>query len=519
MENTAKKIQELENKCAMQEQQIAELTAKVNWFEEQFRLSQQKKYGRSSEQAPGQEQLQIFNEAESLANPSAPEPELEEITYKRRKQKGQREAKLEDLPVETIEYHLPADEQLCSCCNNELHEMSKEVRREIKVIPAQVSVVKHVRYTYACRRCEQENTQNAIVTAPMPAPALPGSLASPSAIAHTMNQKYVEAMPLYRQEKAWERMGVELSRQTLANWIIQAAERWLLPLYKRMHEFLLQEDILHSDESHLQVLQEPDRPATSKSFLWLYRTGRASPPVVLYEYQTTRANKHPKKFLEGFKGYLHVDGYSGYNEIPDVILVGCWSHARRKFDEALKALPKDKRTADVAAKKGLAFCNRLFDIERALKDTTSSERYKIRLEQSKPVLDEFLAWLKQQRPHVLPKSSFGQAITYCLNQWEKLEAFLQDGRLELDNNRAERSIKPFVIGRKNWLFSNTPRGARASAAVYSIVETAKENGLNPFHYLQYLFEKMPNLDIQDTEVLDELLPWSEALPPGCRVKS
>ncbi len=259
----------------------------------------------------------------------------------------------------------------------------------------------------------------------------------------------------------------------------------------------------------VRVLQRTDRPGAVAGF---QRSG------IPYEYQTTRANKHPKKFLEGFTGYLHVDGYSDYNELPDVTLVGCWSHARRKLDEALKALPKEKRTADVAAKKGLVFCNRLFEIERALKDTPASERCSIRLEISKPVLDEFMVWLQDQRPKVRLKSAFGQAIAYCLNQWIKLEAFLQDGRLELDNNRAERSIKPFVLGRKNWLFSNTPRGARTSAAVYSIVKSAKENGLNPFHYLQYLFEKMPNLDIQDKDVLDELLPWSEALPPECRVK-
>lgn len=518
MENTAKVIKELQNKCARQEQQIAELTVKLNWFEEQFRLSQQKKYGRSSEQTSDQEQLQIFNEAESLADLSLPEPEIEEIIYKRRKQKGHREAKLKDLPVEIIEYRLPVEEQVCLCCSHKLHEMSTEIRQEVKVIPAQVSVVKHVRYVYACRRCEQENTKNSIVTARMPAPVLPGSLASPSAIAHTMSQKYVEAMPLYRQAQAWALLGVELSRQTLANWVIQAAERWLLPLYERMHEHLLEVDILHADESNLQVLREPGRSATSKSYLWLYRTGRGSPQMVIYDYRTTRAHKHPKKFLEGFKGYLHVDGYSGYHGIPDTILVGCWAHARRKFDEALKALPKEKRAADVAAKNGLAFCNQLFDIERDLKNVTPRERYETRLKRSRPVLDEFLAWLKQQRPKVLPKSAFGQAIAYCLNQWHKLEAFLQDGRLELDNNRAERSIKPFVIGRKNWLFSNTPRGASASAAVYSIVETAKENGLNPFKYLQHLFETIPNLNILDTEVLDELLPWSQALPQECRVK-
>jgi len=516
MGNTTNVIEELQHKCAMQEQQIAELTTKLNWFEEQYRLSQQKQYGRSSEQT--QEQLQVFNEAEALADASLLEPELEEITYKRRKQKGQREAKLNDLPEEIVEHRLPLDEQVCPCCSHRLHEMGTQAHKELKIVPAQASVVHHIQYIYACRRCEQENTKTPIITAPKPAAVLPRSLASPSAIAHTMNQKYVEAMPLYRQEQAWARLGVELSRQTLANWVIQAAERWLFPLYERMHEHLLKEGILHADESDLQVLREPGRSATSKSYLWLYRTGRGSPQMVLYDYRTTRAHKHPKKFLAGFKGYLHVDGYSGYHGIPDVTLVGCWAHARRKFDEALKALPKDKRAADVAAKQGLAFCNRLFDMERALKDVTPRERYELRLKKSRPVLDAFFAWLHQQRPKVLPKSAFGQAIAYCLNQWSKLESFLQDGQLELDNNRAERSIKPFVIGRKNWLFSNTPRGARASATIYSIVETAKENGLNPFRYLQYLFEKMPNLDIQDKDVLDELLPWAQTLPPECQVK-
>lgn len=517
MENTAKVIEELQNKCSLQEQLIAELKSKLTWFEEQFRLSQKRQFGRSSEQT-NSDQIQLFNEAESEAKTSLPEPTMEEIIYRRRKKQGHREEQLKDLPVEIIEYRLPPEEQICSCCGLELHEMSTEVRQELKIIPPQVSVVKHVRYTYACRNCEQEETKTPIVTAPMLNPVLPGSLASPSAMAHVMTQKYVESMPLYRQEQTWARLGVELSRQTMANWIIQGADRWLVPLYDRMHEHLLNEDILHADESTLQVLREPDRPATSKSYLWLYRTGRASPAIVLYDYRTTRASKHPQSFLSGFNGYLHVDGYSGYNGLPDIILVGCWAHARRKFDEALKALPSEQRNADVAAKQGLEFCNRLFAIERKIKDDTPDERYKTRMELSRPVVDAFWEWLNQQRPKVLPKSAFGEAITYCINQWNKLNVFLQDGRLELDNNRSERSIKPFVIGRKNWLFSNTPRGAKASATIYSIVETAKENGLNPFGYLKHLFERLPNLDIQDHKALDALLPWSDVLPQECRVK-
>jgi transposase len=397
--------------------------------------------------------------------------------------------------------------------------MSTEVRQELKVIPAQVKVVRHVRYIYSCRRCEREEINTPIVTAPMPSPVFPGSLASPSAMAYIMSQKYVESMPLYRQEQQFTRLGVELSRQTLANWMLYGADRWLYLLYDRMHEYLLKQEILHADETVLQVLREPGRAAQAPSYLWLYRSGRDGPAIILFEYQTTRAGKHPRRFLSGFKGYLHVDGYTGYNGLPDITLVGCWAHARRKFDEALKALPDAKSSAPVAAKEGLDFCNQLFAIERDLKEATPDERYKIRLERSRPVLDAFSAWLKNQFPRVLPKSALGQAIRYCRSQWDKLEAFLLDGRLEIDNNRSERSIKPFVIGRKNWLFANTPRGARASTVIYSIVETAKENGLNPFAYLSYLFEKLPNLDTNDQNTLDALLPWSATLPITCRVNN
>lgn len=226
----------------------------------------------------------------------------------------------------------------------------------------------------------------------------------------------------------------------------------------------------------------------------------------------------PRQFLTGYKGHLHFDGYAGYNGIPGVTLVGCWAHARRKFDEAIKALPKEQCNAPVVAKEGLDFCNQLFAIERNLHDASSEERYKKRLEISLPVMEAFLAWLKYQGPRTLPKSVLGQAITYCRNQRDKLQEVLKDGRLELDNNSSERSIKPFVIGRKNWLFSNTPKGAKASATIYSIIESAKENGLNPFKYLRYLFEELPNMDVDDKACLDELLPWSDTLPETCKNK-
>jgi transposase/uncharacterized coiled-coil protein SlyX len=517
MENAQKIVAELEEKCASQEQKIAELTTKLTWFEEQFRLSQQKRFGRSSEQQVNPEQLNIFNEAEVEAKPVA-EPTIEEITYRRRKQQGKRKEQLENLPVETIEYRLCEGEQVCSCCGGDLHEMSTEVRQELKIIPVQVSVVKHVRHVYACRRCEREDVKTPIVTAPMPAPVLPGSLASPSSMAYIMSQKYVESMPLYRQEQHLARFGIDLSRQTLANWMLKGSELWLRPLYERMHEHLREQEILFADETTLQVLNEPGRKASSTSYIWLYRTGREGPAMVLFDYQTTRASKHPEQFLKGFMGYLQVDGYAGYNAIPNVTLVGCLAHARRKFDEALKALPSEQKEAAVPAKEGLNFCNQLFAIERKLADVTPDERYKQRLEHSRPIVEAFSEWIKYQTPRVLPKSAFGQAIAYCRNQWPKLTAFLQDGRLEIDNNRSERSIKPFVIGRKNWMFANTSRGATASATIYSIVESAKENGLNPYSYLHFLFELLPNTDIKDKAILDKFMPWSDEIPDFCRMK-
>lgn len=514
-------ISEARERCALLEQQNAELTAKVKWFMEQFNLLKQKQYGASSEKTvPGQEQLSFFNEAESESRGPTEggcerrEPTVETITYKRRKERGQREEMLKDLPVETVEYNLSPEERVCPNCGETMHEMSVEVRQELKVIPAQVKLVKHVRHVYSCRRCEREGTSTPVVTAPAPAPVIPGSLASPSAVAHIMNQKYVEGLPLYRQEQQLSSLGIELSRQTMANWMVYTSDKWLAPLYDRMREHLLRRDILQADETTLQVLREDGREAESRSYMWMYRTGRDGPPIALFDYKTTRAGKHPKKFLSGFRGYLQVDGYSGYDMLPsDITLVGCWAHARRKFDEALKVLPVEKRASPSVAKEGLEYCNRLFDIEREYVNAAPELRYRVRQEKSRPVLDEFRRWLERKTPEVLPQSLLGQAVRYCLNQWDKLQRFLLDGRLELDNNRSERSIKPFVIGRKNWLFSNTPKGARASAIIYSIVETAKENGLIPFEYLRLLFERLPNLGEKD---IDEILPWSDSIPAACR---
>lgn len=494
-----------------------QLKAQIQFLKEQLGLAKHRLFAPKTEQTPPGQVALLFNEAEACAAPEAPEPATETITYTRRKAVGQRQLNLEGLPLEEVVYDLPEEERVCPQCQGALHAMGEEVRNEIKIIPATITLVRHLRKKYACRHCQNQAIKTPILTAPMPTPAFPNSLASPSAVAHIMCEKFVNATPLYRQEAGFLRLGFELSRQSMANWMLVGAD-WLSTLYTRLHAHLLSRDIAHGDETTLQVLKEAGRAASTESYLWLYRSGRDGPPIVLFEYQPTRAKEHPRAFLKDFTGFLHVDGYAGYDGLPGITLVGCWAHARRKFTDAITVLPASaQKQGKTAAHAGLAFCNQLFAIERDLKDIAPQQRLAARKERSQPVLEQFAAWLEAMAEQVLPKSKLGEAVRYCRNQWPKLLTFLLDGRLELDNNRAERAIKPFVIGRKNWLFANTPKGARSSAIIYSLVETAKENGLNPFLYLTSLFEQLPNLDRKDPAALDRLLPWSETVQAKCGI--
>jgi len=368
-----------------------------------------------------------------------------------------------------------------------------------------VKIREHVRKVYACRNCEKDECGVPIVKSPANEPVIKGSFASPEAIAHIMTQKFVMGTPLYRQEQELQRNGIKLSRQTMSNWLIRAAEDWLEPIYGMLHELLRGRKVLHADETTLQVLREPGKTAQSKSYMWLYRTGSDTEhPIVLYEYQPDRKSKRPAEFLKGFKGYLHTDGYEAYHSLGSgITVIGCWAHVRRKFDEALKALPERDREGS-SALRGKHYCDRLFMLEREFADLMPQERYEKRLELSKPVLDEFFAWVASL--NAVPKSGIGIAAHYALSQKKYLDRYLMDGRLEISNNRAERSIKPFVIDRKNFLFANTPRGAKASAVMFSLIETAKENGLNPFTYLVYVFENAPNRNIRnDPNALQQFL--------------
>lgn len=500
------------------------LERQINWMNEQLILSRKKIYGASSERYEIPEQISLFNEAESLSDPKIPEPQIEEISYRRRKSKGKREADLSSLPLEVVQYEMPKEERICPQCSGILHHMSKEVRTELVYIPASFKRVEHETFIYSCRACQKDGIKTPVVKAASPRALIKGSLASSSLVAGIINGKYVNGLPLNRQEKEFKRYGMFINRQNMANWVIRCANDYFRPLYDIMKQELLSRDILHADETVCQVLKEPDRKPTSNSYMWLYRTRPEYRPVVLFEYQMTRAAIHPKAFLKNYKGYLQVDGYSSYHWLSqEIVIVGCFAHARRKFDEALKVIPESDRKGS-KAQEGLQFCSALFDVESKIADLkehddiTPEKILRIRTEKSIPLMNDFHDWLVTLEPYTLPDSKLGRAVHYTIEQWKYLQNYLLDPRLEISNNLAERSIRPFCVGRKNHLFSDTQNGARASAIIYSLVETAKENNLKPYEYFRFLLSGMPGIDFQlDPHLLNDFLPWSDKLPDICRI--
>ena len=499
-----------------QRKKISELESRVDVLMEALRLARQKQLGVASDKSeePLMEQLSfLFNEAEVFS--AADKDETENVTvvaaHKRHKK---HEYALDSIPegIETkqVEHRLGGEDLVCPQCGETMTEIGKEVVRTLEIIPAQTVVREDIYYTYACKNCSEnadEGCETPVVKAPREKNIIPGSFATPEAIAHIMTQKFVMGAPLYRQEQEVNRKGIRLSRQTMSNWILKATEDYLAPVYEQLHKELIARDVLHADETTLQVLHEPGKAPQSESYMWLYRTsGDTDKPIVLYEYQPGRGAKHPKEFLAGYKGYLHTDGYAGYHDLgEDITVVGCWAHARRKFDEAVKSLPKGKAKGS-SASQGLTYCNLLFGIEQEIAGKTAEERYEKRLKQAKPVLDAMFAWANSRT--AAPKSALGKALHYLKEQWPYLTKYLQDGRLEISNNRAERSIKPFVIDRKNFLFANTPKGATGSAVMFSLIQTAIENGLDPYKYLTWLLKTANNAALTDAEVVQKLMPWN-----------
>ena len=498
-----------------------ELKRNYEWLLEQLRVIRSKQFGSSSEKASeevvGQLSL-LFNEPEVYAEESTEteEPAVEVKAHARKRKSGSaRDIFPENAEVVETMHTLSDEERICPKCGEVMQPIGTEVQEKIEIIPAKIILHRDIYETYACENCKKNNNETTPVLKTPKEPALiPGSYASAEAVAYYAVQKFVMGSPLYRQEQEFNRQGFMISRQTMSNQMIRCAEDWMLPVYEELHKKLLELTLLHADETELQVLHEEGRNAKAKSYMWLYRTsGDARYPIVLYEYQPGRGQEYPKNFLEGFQGYLQTDGYSGYNAVAGATHVGCWAHARRKFDEALRAAPKGKKSP--TAEQGVAYCSQLFKLEEKFKNLSPEERKEQRLKQEKPVLDAMLAWANTR--NAPPKSKLGEALGYLKNQWPRLIAYLEDGRIELSNNRAERSIKPFVISRKNFLFANTANGAKSSAVIFSLIETAKENALDPYRYLTWLLSEAPKRFEDDPNWATTLLPQNA--PQQCRVTS
>ena len=381
--------------------------------------------------------------------------------------------------------------------------------------PAKIEVEEHHVKVYAGKETEE------VIKAPHPQTLLRGSLVSPSLEAAVINAKYVNAVPLYRQEQEFERYGLHISRQNMANWTIQCADRYLAVLYDYLHEKMYGYHVLQADETPVLVNKD-GRPAGSKSYMWVYRTGRmyTERQIVLYEYQKTRNASHPREFLKDFNGVCVTDGYQVYHTIEgereDLKIAGCWSHARRRFDEAVKALPKAKQK-DSRAYLALTMIQAIYREEKQLKDLPAEERKNRRQLSVKPLVEAYFTWVRENLPKVPQKSKTWEGFNYSLNQEKYLKVFLDDGEVPMDNNAAEQSIRGFCIGKKNWVMIDTIAGAKSSAIIYSIAETAKANNLKPYDYFEYLLTEIPkHLDDTDRSFLDDLLPWSPSLPENCR---
>jgi transposase len=475
--------------------------AQVLTLTEQLNLALARRYAASSEKC-SPDQIWLFDEAEldsaaaAGTDADAHDDEIR-VTAHQRKKRG-RKPLPDHLPRIDVVHELPESERRCDHDGQLLTEIDEVISEQLDIIPAKIRVLRHIRKKYACS-CGQ-----CIKTAPLPAQPIPRSMASPGLLAHITVSKYADALPLYRQETILQRIGVDIPRATLANWMIRAGHL-IQPLMNLMHEQLLSYDIIQMDETTVQVLKESGKTAQSKSYLWLQRGGPPDHPVVLYHYDPGRGASVAKRLLEGFKGYLQTDGYDGYNAAVAtnyLVHVGCMAHARRKFSEAVKAQGRNKKRGQ--AHRGLMLIQKLYRVEKQARKLTPDKRHAQRQLHAQPILDEMRIWLDQTLPRVPPTSATGKALNYLHNEWGKLIRYLDDGRLQIDNNAAENAIRPFVLGRKNWLFSDSVKGVNASANLYSLIETAKANGLEPYVYLRFLFAELPKAET--VGAIEALLP-------------
>lgn len=484
---------------------IASVNAKValaehiTYLYEQIALARRRMFGPSSE---GAGQFHLFNEAEVLA---ATATEAQDVALLPAPVKAQQLArgKRSPLPAELerieIIHDVPEALRLCEC-GTPMVLINRVLSEQLDIIPMQVRVLQHIRLVYGCAASE-----HAPVTAALPPQPLPKSNASPGLLAMLLTTKYVDGLPLARFEKVLARHDVTVPRQTLARWAIGAGAA-LQPLHNLMRDALFDAPFLHMDETGVQVLKEKGKSPSSQSYMWVQTGGPPGKPVVIYDYDPSRSGEVPARLLAGYQGYLMTDGYDGYNQLAKtegIEHLVCWAHVRRKFVDAVKVQPKGTHGH---ADQAVAMIGKLYAMERVHKDSADEVRYAARQEQSITVLNELYDWMGKILPMVPPKSALGIALSYMRDYWGKLVRYTERGDLPIDNNRCENAIRPFVIGRKAWLFSDTPAGANASAIIYSLVETAKANGIEPYTWLRHVLEHLPAA--QTADEMDKLLPWN-----------
>jgi transposase len=506
------------------EQAITEYSEEIAQLREYIRLFKSQRFGSSSERSDSS-QLGLFNEAEAESNANDGETSGDgdseeqvgtvDIPAHSRKRRGGRKPLPDHLPRVEIVHDVAEHEKVCA--NNPEHHLTRigeEKSERLVLKPAELYVEVHIRPKYACGSCK-----DGVKCEPPPPSPIPKSMASPSLLAQIVTSKFVDGMPLHRQQKMFARIGIDLPRATMASWMMRCAEL-AEPLTDLILESIRNGDHVLADETSFQVLKEKGKTAQSKSQLWALRGEDPAHPLLYYEYAPTRSGEVAQALLDGFKGFLQTDGYKGYDrfdEAPGVVHVGCFAHARRKFDEALRGQGRSKKKSKPGPKKrlaeqGLLRINKLYEIERGYKNASPEERYELRKEELAPRLADLREWIDASKDRAPPKSLTGKAIDYLDGQWPKLMRVLDDGRLQLDTNAVERAIRPFVIGRRGWLFADTPRGATASARLYTLVETAKANGVEPWAYLEKLFSLLPMATCRADH--EALLPWRVELEPS-----
>lgn len=506
-------------------EQTQSLNDKMQLMMEQIVLSNKSRFGRSSEKMSDPEQIRFmevdgrivfFNEAEAVCDLDAPEPDdLELKAPKKKKQAGKKAVDLSGLPIRRIDHYMSADELTAEFGENGWKQLPDAISRCYKFIPAKVEVEEHHIGVYSSK------TDEHMVKAPHPRNLLHGSLVSPSLGAAIMNGKYVNAVPLYRLEKEFERYGLAITRQNMANWMIRLGERYLGIMYDYLHKLLYDYHVIQADETPVLVNKD-GRPAGIKSWMWVYRSGfmYQDHQIILYEYQKTRNTSHPRSFLKDYSGICVTDGYQVYHtlekEKEDLTIAGCWVHCRRKFHDALEVIPKEHRKESILHLL-MKQIQAIYREEGKLSDLPSQARLVQRQLVVKPLVDAFFVYLKQNEPKIPKSGKMKEAFTYALNQERYLKVFLEYGDVPMDNNASERAIRGFCIGKKNWEMIDTVNGATSSAIIYSIAETAKANNLKPFEYFEYLLTEIPKHENDtDNSFLKDLLPWSEALPEHIR---